>query len=92
MPSIQEIAATLRSIAAPGMKPKTLRDKVREQYPEARKKEIARAAFYALTDPTDGHSGASAELHEFALSERGPGDDAVAEPKDRKAKKRHKSR
>ena len=50
MASIEEIAATLRSIATPGMKPKALRAAIRERYPEANKKEIVRAAFYAMTE------------------------------------------
>lgn len=50
MASIEEIAATLRSVATPGMKPKALRAAIRERYPEASKKEIVRAAFYAVTE------------------------------------------
>lgn len=65
MASIQEIAAALRSIAEPGMKPKTLRAAIRERYPDVSKKEIVRAAFYAVTEEPS-----TSELHDFALAER----------------------
>lgn len=48
MASIEIIAATLWTLVKPGMKPKELCAAVREQHPEASKKEIVRAAFYAL--------------------------------------------
>ncbi len=65
MPSISEIALALRSIAAPGMKPKALRAAIRQRYPDVSKKEIVRAAFYAVTEESS-----SSELHDFALAER----------------------
>ena len=68
MASIQEIAAALRSTATPGMKPKALRTAIREKFPDASKKEIVRAAFYALADASAADS--NSELHTFALAER----------------------
>lgn len=68
MASIQEIAAALRSTATPGMKPKALRTAIREKFPDASKKEIVRAAFYALADASTADS--NSELHTFALAER----------------------
>lgn len=65
MASIQDIAAALRSIAKPGMKPKALRAAIRERYPDASKKEIVRAAFYAVTEEPS-----ASELHDFAIAER----------------------
>lgn len=65
MASIQEIAAALRSIAKPGMKPKALRAAIRERYPDVSKKEIVRAAFFAVTEEPS-----ASELHDFALAER----------------------
>jgi hypothetical protein len=89
MASIEEIAATLRSIATPGMKPKALRAAIRERYPEANKKEIVRAAFYAMTETSPVGQDALPDLHNFALSERAGDEDADAALKvgKRKAKK-----
>jgi len=70
MTSTEEIAATLRSIATPGMKPKAIRAAVREKHPEASKKEIVRAAFFAVTESASTDQGATSELHNFALAER----------------------
>ena len=70
MATIEELATPLRSIAAPGMKPKTIRSAVRERHPKASKKEIVRAAFYAVTESSAASHGATAELHNFALAER----------------------
>lgn len=88
MASIEELANTLRGVAASGMKPKALLAAVREKYPEATKKEVVRAAFYALAE---GQSGDHGELHSFALSERAVDDDEpvkaakLRKKKDRKA-------
>ncbi|MGH1590122.1 hypothetical protein ACRBEV_19620 [Methylobacterium phyllosphaerae] len=70
MALIEEIAATLRTIVKPGMKPKALRAALRESHAEARKKDIVRAAFYALTEAPQIGEAALADLHSFALSER----------------------
>ncbi|MDP4006617.1 hypothetical protein [Methylobacterium sp. NEAU K] len=90
MAFIEEIAAALRLIATPGIKPKALRAAIRERYPEASKKEIVRAAFYAVTDAYPMGQEALSDLHNFALSERGGDEDADASPKvgQRKKKKR----
>lgn len=71
MASMEVIAATLWTIVKPGMKPKELRAAVRERHPEASKKEIVQAALYALTDISASDSPALADLHNFALVERG---------------------
>lgn len=70
MASIQEIASALRSLATPGIKPKALRAAVRERYPHASKKEIVRAAFFALADASSASPDGLTELHDFALTER----------------------
>ncbi|MGU3421551.1 hypothetical protein [Methylobacterium sp. D54C] len=90
MASIREIADTLRRIAAPGMKPKAIRSAIRERHPEASKKEIVRAAFYAVTEGPTATEGATAELHDFALAERIAEDnaDVVLKASKRKRKKR----
>lgn len=91
MASIEELANTLRGVAASGMKPKALLAAVREQHPEATKKEVVRAAFYALTQGQSGDSGRLDELHSFALTERAVDEDEpvkagkLRKKKDRKA-------
>jgi len=94
MASIREIADTLKEIAAPGMKPKAIRSAIRERHPEARKKEIVRAAFYAVTEAPAAAEGATAELHDFALAERIAEDnaDVVLKVSKRKKKKRASER
>ncbi|SFL18997.1 hypothetical protein [Methylorubrum salsuginis] len=72
MASIEELAKTLRGIAATGIKPKALLAAVRERHPEATKKEVVRAAFYAVAE---GQSGDHSDLYDFALAERAVDDD-----------------
>lgn len=89
MASIEELANTLRGVAASGMKPKALLAAVREKHPDATKKEVVRAAFYALAE---GQTGDHGELHSFALSGRGADDDEpVKAAKLRKKKKDRKA-
>ncbi|MGE8126675.1 hypothetical protein ACQKQD_06815 [Methylobacterium sp. NPDC080182] len=90
MASIREIADTLKEIAAPGMRPKAIRSAIRERHPDASKKEIVRAAFYAVTEAPAASAGATAELHDFALAERIAEDnaDVVLKVSKRKKKKR----
>ena len=89
MASIEELANTLRGVAVSGMKPKALLAAVRERHPEATKKEVVRAAFYALAE---GQGGDHGELHSFALAERAVDDDEpVKAAKLRKKKKDRKS-
>lgn len=93
MTSIGEIAATLRSVVTPGMHPRDIRAAVRAKHPDASKKEIARAAFYALTEaPSAG--AALADLHGFALGERASDEDAgtVVNVDRRRKKTRKKNR
>ena len=92
MASIEALAETLRSVATTGMKPKELLAAVRERHPHATKKEVVRAAFYALTE---GHSGSPEhvrDLHSFAITERAFDDDEpVKRSKLRKKKKDQKA-
>ncbi|WP_238314349.1 hypothetical protein [Methylobacterium crusticola] len=90
MTSTQAIASTLTRLASPGMKPKALMAAVREQHPKASKKDVARAAFYAVIQHTDGTSDKVQQLHAFALGER-LGDDDDVEPAS-KPRKKHKQR
>lgn len=91
MASIDEIAATLRGVAAAGMKPKELLSAVRERHPEASKKEVVRAAFYALIeDQSHGKDPApepAGDLHAFAIQERATDEEApIKRRKPRKKK------
>ncbi|MCJ2054412.1 hypothetical protein [Methylobacterium sp. J-070] len=88
MVSIEDLSATLRSIAAPGMTPKALRSAVREKHPEASKKDVVRAAFYALTEAQSFGGRGVDELHSFALSERAPDDEPPIRIGERRKKKR----
>lgn len=70
MSKIETLAATVSSCAVPGSKPKEIIAAVRERHPEASKKDVVRAAFYALTggDALDGEK--SRQLHDLAITER----------------------
>lgn len=93
MPEIQTLAAALHALAKPEMKPKELVAAVRERHPDATKKEIVRAAFYALTQNAEQDTEADAEqarhLHAFALAER-VGEEDAPEPKKLSKKDRRK--
>ncbi len=92
MASLEELANTLRGVAASGMKPKALLAAVRERHPEATKKEVVRAAFYALTESHGETPEHLRDLHGFAITERAPGDDQpVKATKLRKKKKDRKA-
>ncbi|WP_071000771.1 hypothetical protein [Methylobacterium sp. C1] len=70
MPKVETLAATLCDVAVPGMSRKDLVAAVRERHPEVTKKEVVRAAFYALTDADAIREEQARHLHEFALAER----------------------
>ncbi len=54
MATIEQLAATLQGLAGPGIKRKELIAAVREKHPKASKKDIVRAAFYALASTVEG--------------------------------------
>lgn len=70
MSDSEQLAATLRQVAQANMKPKELIAAVRQRHPEATKKQIVRAAFYALTQDSHDNREQDQQLHEFALAER----------------------
>ncbi|NKE12443.1 hypothetical protein FVP47_07455 [Mycobacterium tuberculosis] len=70
------------------MKRRELVAAVREKHPKASKKDIVRAAFYALTSAVDGDVERAQRLHDFALSERASGDGETPLPVTRKKKDR----
>ncbi|TIT11852.1 MAG: hypothetical protein E5W74_11710 [Mesorhizobium sp.] len=64
---LQAIGDTLMRLVTPDMKPKDLLKAVRKEHPDARKKDIARAAIIANADQDPGKSR---NLQAFALAER----------------------
>lgn len=67
---IEAMAATIKELVVPGMKPKELIEAVKERHPKASKKEIARAAFLTVIlsaefDPEDTQA-----LHDLAMDTR----------------------
>jgi hypothetical protein len=90
MATIEQLATTLQGLAAPGIKRKELIAAVREKHPKASKKDIVRAAFYALTSAVDGDVERANRLHDFALRERADQDVEVPLRVTRRKKDRHK--
>lgn len=90
MASIEALADTLRSVATTGMKPKELLAAVRERHPHATKKEVVRAAFFALTESHGSSPEHARDLHSFAITERAFDDDEPV--KTNKLSKRKKGR
>ncbi|KEQ02408.1 hypothetical protein [Pseudorhizobium pelagicum] len=68
---IEEMAATIRELATPGMSPKTLIDAVIQRYPKATKKEGARAAFISVIHSAEHGAGYTQELHDLAMETQG---------------------
>ena len=92
MSDIQALAATLRELAQPDMRKRDLIAGVREQHPHATKKEIVRAAFYALTHDMDDDPEQAQHLHDFALTERAGAEEDAPPPKKLGRKERRKER
>jgi hypothetical protein len=67
---IEKISQTLTRLAAPGLKPKKLLRAVQKEHPNASKKEIVRAAFFALIVSAEHDLDKAKRLHEFALAGR----------------------
>jgi hypothetical protein len=70
MAEIARIAETVERLAKPGMEPKDLLDAVRKEHPHATKKEVARAAFYAVILASEQDSDRVTELHHIAVDTR----------------------
>lgn len=81
---IQKLAKSVAELAHPEMRPKELREAVREKFPEASKKEIARAAFYAVILAAQEQPGQAKDLHKLALKNR---NDTVEESQKKSRKK-----
>lgn len=90
MATIEQLAVTLQGLAGPGIKRKELIAAVREKHPKASKKDIVRAAFYALTSTVEGDVERAQRLQDFALSERAAEDGEAPLPVARRKKDRRK--
>lgn len=75
MSEIAIIAKTVSELAVPGMRPKHLIEAVRKKHPEASKKEITRAAFYAVIEAAEKAPDSLTELHNLAMETRNDRDD-----------------
>ena len=86
---IETIAATVHELATPDMKPKELLKAVREKYPDAKKQDIVRAAFYAVILNADVDPEQADRLQQIAMNERNTDPDerkpAVKKPRKRKS-------
>jgi hypothetical protein len=67
---IENIAATIRELVQPGMKPKALIDAVKLRHPEAPRKDIARAAFLSLILSAEHSPEDVQALHDIARDTR----------------------
>ncbi|RUU00646.1 hypothetical protein EOD23_22960 [Mesorhizobium sp. USDA-HM6] len=67
---LQAVGDTLMRLVTPDMTPKELVKAVRKVHPDAKKKDIARAAFHAIIANADQDLGKSRNLQAFALAER----------------------
>ncbi len=67
---LQAVGDTLMRLVTPDMTPKELVKAVRKVHPDAKKKDIARAAFHALIANADEDPGKARNLQAFALAER----------------------
>jgi hypothetical protein len=76
MSEIEKIAQTISQLATPATRPKQLLEAVRKVHPKASKKDITRAAFYAVITAADKQSDSAGDLHDLAMDTRNDiGDD-----------------
>ena len=71
---LKELGEAILKETRSDITPKQLIKAVRKAHPEATKKEIVRAAFFALIANADGEPAKAAQLQDFAISQRGPDD------------------
>lgn len=67
---IEAIAETVMRLATPKIGPDKLISAVRKEHPDASKKDVVRAAFFAIIAHADGDPDQMRQLHDFALRER----------------------
>lgn len=76
MVEIAELAKTIAKLAVPGMRPKQLIQATREVHPDASKKEITRAAFYAVLEMVEMAPDDASHIHALAMDTRNSLDEA----------------
>lgn len=74
---MQQLARSVAELARPDMRPKELREAVRGKFPDASKKEIARAAFYAVILTAQDQPAQAKDLHKLARKARDKKGDEV---------------
>ncbi|MGF9567682.1 hypothetical protein AAIH70_29735 [Neorhizobium sp. BT27B] len=67
---IEAVAATIRELAVPGIKPKALIEAVEEKHPEASEKEIARATVLCVILSSEYDPEDTQALHDLAMETR----------------------
>jgi hypothetical protein len=67
---VAEMAETLVAVARPGITPKELFEKVRHRHPKASRKEIARAAYFALISHSSNAPEKADGLRALAVASR----------------------
>lgn len=90
MSKIDDLAATVQELATPGTKAKDIISAARERHHGASKKDVVRAAFYALTGGIDADPEKAKRIQDLAISERASDEKdipAPARPKKARAKK-----
>lgn len=71
MSDVEKLAKTVIELRVAGMKPRDLIEIVRAKHPKASKKDISRAAFYAVILMAESDPSEAAHVQDFALSARG---------------------
>jgi hypothetical protein len=67
---VEEISATLVRLATADVSPKQLFGRARREHPNAGRKEIVRAAFFALIAAAEVDGDMARRLQNFAIAER----------------------
>ncbi|WP_041679172.1 hypothetical protein [Rhizobium etli] len=75
MSELARVAKTIDRLVRPGMKPKELIAAVRKKHPNISKKEITRAAFYAVIVAAEQKSDRVSDLHDMAVRTRNSPDE-----------------
>jgi hypothetical protein len=70
MDDLKALADTISRCAAPGMRPKELIAAVLKEHPNVRKKDVARAAFYAVILAAEHAKERVEDLHRLAVETR----------------------
>lgn len=91
VPKIDALAASVQELATPGSKAKEIIAAVRERHPGASKKDVVRAAFFALIGGMEEDPEKAKRIHDLAIAERAA-DDAAPSASVRPKKSKHKQK